>query len=338
MIQRFGALRAAPLLLALVLAAVTGAVVWPGEAGATQTMVTPEGVTINVYTDQVSAQQVYDVLKANGLETRVNLATVNIRDTGFTYASVGADCVNGQCMPAPAHIYINVGNWLDAGYGDHLATGHEYGHVWENYYRWTYWQGSFDAYLAARGLTGDPRLGSSHCWQPYEMAAEDYRALFGSPEARSIGRCNKDIPAADQVPGLRDWLARTFTNGNPPLNYMSGTGASPTPTPTGAPNPTISATSVPTVTPAATPTPTAAITPSSQGMSSPSPTVPSASPETCRVSVPSGKGWSTFSSPCGGRTDITVYKTKGTKQPTNSVAAGANYWAKGPVVVTITTQ
>src|SRR5437762_294120 len=46
------------------------------------TMTTPEGVTINVYVNTVTAQQVHDWLLANGLQAQVGLQTVNVVDTG----------------------------------------------------------------------------------------------------------------------------------------------------------------------------------------------------------------------------------------------------------------
>jgi hypothetical protein len=42
------------------------------------------------------------------------------------------------------------------------------------------------------------------------MLAEDYRQLFGSPNARLRGQENQDIPPAAEVPGLRVFLSTTF--------------------------------------------------------------------------------------------------------------------------------
>jgi hypothetical protein len=98
------------------------------------------------------------------------------------------------------------------------------------------------AYLKARGLEGDTRVGSSYSWSSRELIAEDYRQLFGSPNARSGGQINTAIPPAADVPGLADFLANTFMTAPPATE--------PTPTPTPEPSPT------PTPTPSPTPTPT----------------------------------------------------------------------------------
>ena len=66
-------------------------------------------------------------------------------------------------------------------------------------------------YLAARGITGDARLDSGHAWNRNELIAEDYRQLFGTPNARATPQENRDLPQAAAVPGLRDFLASTFT-------------------------------------------------------------------------------------------------------------------------------
>lgn len=301
----------------------------PKPSSAAGTLVTPEGVTINVYTDQVTPQQVYQTLLDNGLQAHIKLVRVDVVESGLNMASVGADCMilaDGarQCVPASAVIQLNVNSLLAY---PNIIVGHEYGHVWENFYRWTYWDGSFDAYLEARGLTGDSRLGSSHCWQPYEILAEDYRLLFGAPH-ESTGQCNRYIPTPDQVPGLEEFLALTWTNGNPPPNYNGGsvTESSTEPTPTATPSPTPSPS--PTATPSPTPTATATATPT------PTPTASADGSTSVSVFVP--KGWNSFVAPLSGMTDVTVYLSKGTRWPTHSVIKGQVYWAKGPVTITIT--
>ncbi|HEY5625386.1 MAG TPA: hypothetical protein VIT93_02745, partial [Dehalococcoidia bacterium] len=161
---------------------------------------TPEGVTINVYVDTVTVDQVYEWLLAAGLESHVKLTRLDVVDEGVTMASVGGGCypegypVQG-CWVFDASIQVRDDLLLAR---PNYAIGHEYGHVWDNYYRWMYWAGQFDAYLEARGLLGDDRVGSSKCWQPYEMIAEDYRQLFGSGEALTLKQCNRDIPAASE--------------------------------------------------------------------------------------------------------------------------------------------
>lgn len=252
------------------------------------------------------------------------------------------------------------------------AVGHEYGHVWENYYRWTNWSGNFDAYLQARGLLGDDRLGSSKCWQPYEIIAEDYRQLFGSGEALTLTQCNKDIPAAQDVPGLLDFLATTWTDGHPPPSYAGGsTATTPTATSVATPTqtpvaPTRTATAIPMATatprpptptrtatptlppptpiPAATPTalPPTPIPTATPTLPPPAPT-PTATPTSTSApaaqaaTITLGRGWHSFVAPLSGVTDVTVYEKKG-KGATGQVTQGKTYWAKGPITITITAQ
>jgi hypothetical protein len=285
-------------------------------------MVTPEGVTINVYVDGVTPQQVYEVLLANGLQAHVRLATVNVRDNGLTYATVGSDCVNSVCSPAAASIEVDIDDYTAH---PNLIVGHEYGHVWDNHHRWSYWEGSFDSYLQARGLLGDSRLGSSKCWRPEELIADDYRQLFGAPETTPgvvVVQCNRYIPTPDQVPGLRDFLALTWTAGNPPPAYTGN--ATPVATPTAG--------STPPSTPSPTPTP--AVTPTATPVVTATPVPPPALTTTVFVA----KGWQRFVAPISGTANPHVYLSKGTKLPTTQVTEGNWYWARGPVTISISQQ
>jgi hypothetical protein len=237
----------------------------PAQASLVSSMTTPEGLTINVYVSSVTAQQVYDWLKAAGLQDHVKLTRVDIVETGMTKASVGGGCypethsLYPKCWANNASIQINEANILK---NPNFSIGHEYGHVWSTYYRWTVWRGSWDAYLEARGLLGDSRLGSTTCWTAAEMIAEDYRRLFGAGEALTMSQCVRDIPAAMDVPGLRDFLALTWTDNQPPPAYSGGSPlppAAPTETATPTPSPTETAAPAPspTNTPEPTPTPDA---------------------------------------------------------------------------------
>jgi chitodextrinase len=193
-----------------------------------------EGVTFCIYTNQVTAQDVYDTFKTNGLEGHVKLVRVDVVDEGGTMASVGGGCypldypVQG-CWVFNASIQIRealLHSEADA------TVAHEYGHVWDNYYKWTNWRGEYDAYFDARGLVGDPRLdsGAASCWNPIEIVAEDYRALFGK-DAADTSRCNRNIPHPSNVPDFNEFLALTYTNNSTPPNYI--------PTPTDMANPTV---------------------------------------------------------------------------------------------------
>jgi hypothetical protein len=301
---------------------IAAAYAWPRGASATQTMVTPEGVTINVYVDGVTPQQVYEVLLANGLQAHVRLATVNVRDGGFTYASVGADCVNGRCEPTPASIEINARVYLSQ---PNYTIGHEYGHVWSNYYKWTKWQGSWDTYLAARGLFGDPRLDpfTVGCLNPSEIIANDYQQLFGAVETLAFVADCPDYPPASNVDGLRDFLALTWTNDNPPPGYAATPNQPTSPSP--APSQTPTATVMPTAVPMGTQTPTPLPTP-----------YPTSPAPVATITIP--KGWQRFIAPASGVVEPTVYFSKGTKLPTTQVMKGNSYWARGPATISILSQ
>jgi hypothetical protein len=90
---------------------------------------------------------------------------------------------------------------------------HEFGHAWTSY--WLYTNpanaGSWQAYRNVRWTTPDgsqvlaqsTKLNSSYNWTDYEMAADDYRRLFGSPAAQAqLAYLNASVPDPQQVPGL----------------------------------------------------------------------------------------------------------------------------------------
>ena len=173
-------------------------------------MTTPEGTKIEIYSTQVTAQEIYDVFKRNGLDAEVGktLKLVKVQDDGYVYASMGTIGTSQGQIPF-ATIYLVASYLLQ--YPD-LWVGHEYGHVFGWHYKWTVWNGSWSAYHDARGLTGDPRLESSYSWSTDEIFAEDYRQLLAAPEAWTDApyQGNWNIPLATEVPGLQDFLCTTF--------------------------------------------------------------------------------------------------------------------------------
>lgn len=184
-----------------------------------RTLETAEGTTINVYVNSVSPEYVYGILKAAGLQSHIKLVRLDVTDDIRTMSTVGGGCYPdmSECWAHNAAININEANILES---PNFSVGHEYGLVWGHYYRWVIWNGSWDAYLEARGLLGDPRLESGQCWKRDEMIAEDYRKLFGATDAGFPSRiCNTDIPQPEDVLGLRDFLAMTWTGGVPPPGY-----------------------------------------------------------------------------------------------------------------------
>ena len=201
------------------------------------------GLVVRSYNDAVSAASIYTTLAGGSLVGGPEAATTQIY---FDYgtqtdcsASVGGSA--GSYTGFSASLWIGWLPWLDSG---ERTLFHEYGHAWSLYNDWIVQQESdLASYLAARGLTGDSRIGSSSLWDPREMIAEDYRQLFGTPVAAAYPQANTDIPPAAQVPGLKDWLQNTFTK--PPSSSSGGTSTSGSTTT----QPTPLTVSAPTVTP-----------------------------------------------------------------------------------------
>ena len=289
-----------------------------------ETMTTPQGTVIDVYSPLVHASDVYSSLLANGYGGNVapSILRVEVWDDGFTATSSSVSLnPDGSYRPQSTIRLVSAGYLAHA----NNTVGHEYGHAWAYYYRWGVWNGSWESYLSARGLLGDPRVDSSYCWKAAEMIAEDYRQLLAAPDPAITGadQCNFEIPEAAYVPGLRDSLALTWTAGDPPPTYG---GAVPVPTPPS--NPTATSTPVP-LPPTSTPLPPGpTVTPNA-----PSPTPISSTSVTIRLA----KGWNSFVAPISGATSRPVYASSGKRAVAlYRVTGGSTYWAKGPVTITIT--
>lgn len=185
------------------------------------------GTLVESYDDAVTAQTVLDHLQAGsllGAEAPYTEVRFDFQEGGTCNWSISGS--PGTFSGYGAHVWVDYLGWVND--GDRVLF-HEYGHAWSNYYNYVVQQdGTFSGYLAARGVAGDARLGSSHAWTPAEMIAEDYRLLFGTPSAKAYPQENVDLPPADQVTGLVTYLRDTFTH--PPAG-----GADPTPAPPTAP-------------------------------------------------------------------------------------------------------
>jgi hypothetical protein len=186
------------------------------------------GLVIHSYNDAVSAQVIYDMLVGGSLVNGpdAGLTTIYFDFGTSTDCSVSVGGSPGSYVGYTASMWLAWLPWLDA--PDHELF-HEYGHAWGFYNEWMVQQeGDWSSYLKARGLAGDPRVSSSYVWDPREMIAEDYRELFGTPEAAAYPQMNTDIPPAASVPGLKDWLRSTFTT--PPAGASGGGSANLSPT------------------------------------------------------------------------------------------------------------
>lgn len=187
-----------------------------------------DGLRVESYNDAVSAQALYDVLHTGtliGPEAGVTTVRFDLGNSNVTHSSWTG--VEGAYSSYTATIDSDYLTWLDVG---NKSLFHEYGHAWSLYHAILIQQTeSLDRYLEARGVFGDPRVGTNVFWDPAEMIAEDYRQLFGSGPAITYPQANSEIPPASEVSGLADWLRFTFTQ-------PAGPGPAPDPDPVPTPS------------------------------------------------------------------------------------------------------
>jgi len=194
-----------------------------------------DGVIVQSFNDALTASQVLDALDAGSLRG-AEAASTTVR---FGYGSSTSCTTSISGSPGT---FTNFSARCNIGYDDWLSTGdralfHEYGHAWANYHDKVVQQdGSYSAYLAVRGLTGDDRLGRDHNWVPGEIIAEDFRQLFGSSTAAAFDQANREIPSASQVAGLRDWFVEVFMRPLGPDGGSDDGSGDPTPEPTPEPD------------------------------------------------------------------------------------------------------
>jgi len=171
--------------------------------------VSPEGLRVQSYNDVVPAKRIYDALMAGSLRGgEMPHTTIRFDYRPSNYCDISAVQSGGLYGNYQAYCYIAYIQWLDQ--GDN-GLFHEYGHAWSLYHAFVVQQDpTLSGYLQARGVLGDPRVGTSSSWSPKEMIAEDYRELFGTANAAEGSQDNLDIPRAAEVPGLREYLSGQF--------------------------------------------------------------------------------------------------------------------------------
>ena len=178
-------------------------VLWP-----IATYTGPSGLRVETYSDAVPPDEIYREVMLGLVGAEAQFVTVRFDLNQNAQTAAGWQGTPGSYSNYAAIVYAGYDFWLDGG---DQGLAHEYGHAWSYYYDVIVQQESgFGSYLAARGLAGDPRVGTTYQWYPAEMIAEDYRELFGSENAKLAWQMNRDIPAPDQVPGLRDWFLNAF--------------------------------------------------------------------------------------------------------------------------------
>jgi hypothetical protein len=165
--------------------------------------------------------QVYSMLLANARDLSLvgPTLTVNVQDTYSSQTTTSASESGGAYYGFQATMYLKGVSSTFTVKPD-MQLAHEYGHAWTRYWFFARNAGSWTNYLNARWSTADgkvtigqdSRIGTSYAWDPGEMAAEDYRLLFGSSAAisESPGSLNSDIVAPTGQPGLRDWFLSTW--------------------------------------------------------------------------------------------------------------------------------
>jgi hypothetical protein len=174
----------------------------------------PNGLRVESFNDVVPARAVYDSVMRGGVGDEAPFVTIRFDYRPDSYTAISYVGSPGSYQSFRAVCYDNWLTWL--GQGD-WGVSHEYGHAW-SYFRNTVvrQEGNFASYLRARGLSGDPRVGSSYAWRAEELIAEDYRQLLGSSTARVPQQTNSELPPASAVPGLRDFLVTTFSTADAP--------------------------------------------------------------------------------------------------------------------------
>lgn len=172
------------------------------------------GLVVESYNDAVTAREVFEAVAQGDLGSEQPHVVVRLDHGPSSYCSISSQRSGGTVGQFRAVCSNNWSTWVDQGdYG----VSHEYGHAWSSYRDLVLQQdGSFSSYLQARGLAGDSRVGSSYLWDPAELVAEDYRQLLGSPSARAVPQANRELPPAQDVPGLKDFLVGAYSQPRPP--------------------------------------------------------------------------------------------------------------------------
>jgi hypothetical protein len=178
-------------------------------------MLTPEGTVIEIDSaGDWTAEQVYQLLLESGLDDQIGPSlTVRVQDVYPSSAATGASTSGGVYVNFNAVLYLS---GVNSSFVSNPASvlSHEFGHVWTLHHYYLAQQADWETYLEARGLTGDPRLDSAYHWTVSEIIADDYRLLFGSPDAiaQRPTHLNPEILDPRKVPGLSEFLRDSFAN------------------------------------------------------------------------------------------------------------------------------
>lgn len=186
----------------------------------------PDGLRVQSYNDVVPASEVHAAVTAALVGAEAPHVTVRFGYGNSSTTTASVATADGRYSSYRAVSSVSYVSWIDTG---HRTLTHEYGHAWSLYHAYLIQQDpDLRTYLQARGLAGDERLNTSYAWSARELIADDYRQLFGPPGVRD-GRLNVDLPAAEDVSGLREFLSGPFMTGD------GQTAPEPDPTPTAEP-------------------------------------------------------------------------------------------------------
>jgi hypothetical protein len=190
-----------------------------------------EGLRVQSYNDVVDARAIHEHITEHflvGDEAPSTTVRFGYRDLNTNSTAVYRS--GGEVTRVTSVSYSSYERWLSTG---DRTMAHEYGHAWSDYHMYMNWDDGWRELLEARGLApDDERLGSSHAWHPSEIAAEDYRQLFTSANARAGGQMNHEIPPPGEVEGYAAWLEQDFVTSADPEP-----GVEPEPDPASEPEP-----------------------------------------------------------------------------------------------------
>jgi len=179
-------------------------------------LVTPEGATIQVYSDAVggwTAQKIYDLLAPNAYQLSLigPALTIKVSAQWASSTTTSVNLVGGVYAGYKAYTYLQANGTSSFSNQPDAIIAHEYGHAWSLYHLYITQQGDWTSYLRARGLAGNTNLDTSYMWNRKEILAEDYRLLFGTTSAQNeMTQMNYLIPDARQVAGLKTFLSDTW--------------------------------------------------------------------------------------------------------------------------------
>jgi hypothetical protein len=197
-----------------------------GPAPDTQgTWTSPEGAVIDVHTaGSFTIAQVYQLLldASAGPGDFAQVAptlTVRVQDTYPSQTTSSASGAGGAYTSFRSTVYLK-GDSGSFATQPHACLTHEFGHAWTSYHLYLDHNGDWGSYLSTRWSTSDgstriaqdSRLGTAYEWSTDEIAADDYRMLFGSATALSErpNHLNTWIVDPRNQPGLKSWFLSTW--------------------------------------------------------------------------------------------------------------------------------